>query len=289
MGCFESRNKSKEVSNQNTEQPQTHEDVKIDIQNKQDLENNTPKDIQKQIVIEPSISIDDDNSSNQPMKHFDEQIRNAFLKKQAKPKIQKKNIHRDLSPKRNQEQKLTDLKRYSSQKCIEGYQISKNKLLHQKYRQINRNRMQNRINKHIQEQQQTNLQNNQIQINQQMIIEPLEEQEVAGQYSRKNSESQCSLLEIDIICYICQTKIQTNIFQPDCLHHYHQNCLYELITQQISKKQLQINCICNKVIPTKFIAFVLKQKVESDHQNSAQDYLETYFKNQYDFLTQNLF
>ncbi|CAD8159602.1 unnamed protein product [Paramecium octaurelia] len=286
MGCLQSRDKSKELSNQNTEQPQLSDGEAIDPKIKKDFESQSLEDMQKKVVIEPSISIDEDNSSNSPMSHFDEQIKKNFFKNQAKPKILKKNIHRDFSPKRTQEQKQNDLKRSSSQKCIEGNYIPKNKLYYQKYREINRNRMKDRINKHIQEQQQNNLENNQTQISQQMIIEPFQEQEVVAQYSRKNSESQCSLSEIDIICYSCQTKIQTNIFQPECLHNYHQNCLSELITQQIKGDKLQIYCLCNKVIPTKFIAFVLKQ---SDNQNQGQDYLDTYFNKQHDFLTQNLF
>ncbi|CAD8157263.1 unnamed protein product [Paramecium pentaurelia] len=349
MGCWQSREKEKniEVSDQAQEKEKVESDIKQSLQDQSVI-------IKDSYCQQPSISFFDDNHSDSILNGSDEkilEIKQLICKNKAKPQIQKKNIHRNYSPKRDQKQNESEFRLVSSQKLIEANKISKNKWYHEKYHLINRKRMNNKINSNtfeqqqqyllnkyesnqqslqntqeqhqqniqiIQEQQNQNLQNTNEQYQQityeqqlenlqityeqqkenlqidlvttKMSVEPFNEEDQVYQNGSECSENDLSRpQEIDYICYSCQTKISQNIYQIECLHHYHYNCLLELIIQQIDDKKLQIHCRCNQLIRTKLLAIILQQQNKMNNYDQNQDFMEIYFQNQYDFLTQNLY
>ncbi|CAD8055252.1 unnamed protein product [Paramecium primaurelia] len=336
--CCKSREKEKkkDASNEVQEKQKIESDIKQSFQDQSDIMKNS-------YCLQPSISYFDDNHSDSILNRSDEEIleiKQIICKNKAKPQIQKKNIQRNYSPKRDQKQNESEIRLFSSQKLIEANKISKNKWYHEKYHLINRKRMNNRINSNTFEQQQQNLlntyesnqqilqntyeyhqqniqliqeqqhqyvqntneQNQQITYEQQkdnlqidlvttyMSVEPFNEEDKVYQSGSECSEYDLSRpQEIDYICYSCQTKISQNIYQIECLHHYHYNCLLELIIQQIDGKKLQVHCRCNQLIRTKLLAIILQQQNKMNDQDQNQDIMERYFQNQYDFLTQNLY
>ncbi|CAD8069102.1 unnamed protein product [Paramecium sonneborni] len=285
MGCLESRKAANDsqIHKQQEDVYQCDKGVGFK-QICETLQDSHPEAPQKENTFEPSISIDesDDHHVDEQMNAIDNQIfqrRKFLLNKDINPKIIKKKNKKLESPKLQQKNKLDhfgDIKPYNSLRIIQDQGLSQNMIYYYKYEVINKNRIKNII--------QEAEKNSQQSIDDQRITNMTPQ--ASNRQSRKSSSISCSsiLQEKTFICFQCQKQNQNIMYQLDCLHQFDQNCLFQLITQQINQKKPQIYCLCKKVIRTKIIRSFLEDQEYTDENNQSKMYLENYFENQYNFL-----